>query len=133
MELQGTGGRAESPEADCEVSQAEWLVTLGNDSGMCRHDPAGVVLLLVDVVDDELFGVLFMGGCALVIERTDNVDLVVVKGTSRGALVDVDDVVGVVNPETESKCLLEIGDVAFTRGLRSLMVAKTFFAFVYLC
>ena len=35
VELQGTGGRAESPEADCEVSQAEWLVTLGNDSGMC--------------------------------------------------------------------------------------------------
>ena len=84
--------------------------------------------ILVDVVDDELFGVLFKGGCALVIERTDNVDLVVVKGTSRGALVDVDDVVGVVNPETESKCLLEIGDVAFTRGLRSLMVAKKKFS-----
>jgi len=75
VKLQSTRCRTKRPEADCEVTQAVRLVTLGQDPGVRRHDLAVVKLLLAHVIDDKLFGVHLIRSRPLIVEWADNVDL----------------------------------------------------------
>jgi len=93
VELQTTGSWCERSEGDGEIHEPVGLVADGNDGWLRVGDAAGVKLLTADTVDDVLLGVLDagLGGGA------DDVGLVVLPWFI--ASVDVDDVVGVVNPE----------------------------------
>jgi len=88
-----TGSWCERSEGDGEIHEPVGLVADGNDGWLRVGDAAGVKLLTADTVDDVLLGVLDagLGGGA------DDVGLVVLPWFI--ASVDVDDVVGVVNPE----------------------------------
>ena len=91
------------PEAYGEKLSLERGVTLRHPPRVGSPDVAGLILLLVDGVDDVLLqaGEVVHVGLGLGVGGTDYVDLVVL---DHGATdVDVDDVVGVVDSESETK------------------------------
>ena len=95
VKLHAVGGRREGPERDGEVHELVRLGALRDHPGVGAHDAAGVVLLLVDAVDDV--GLHLVGQRAPLVERADDIDLIVLPRLV--AAVDVDDVVGVVYPK----------------------------------
>ena len=91
-ELHPSRSRRERPERDGEVHQLVRFGALSNDTRVWIDDAAGVVLLLVDAVDDV--GLDGLRPRPPLVERADDVDLVVLPGLV--SPVHVDDVVGVV-------------------------------------
>ena len=99
--LEGPGGGRERPEADGEELEVVGGVALRDDAGVAGEDAAAVVLLFVDEVDDEALGVRRVGVLSPVVQRADDVDLVVLEDGE--ALVHVDDVVRVVDAKPEKR------------------------------
>lgn len=93
FELHPAWGGGERPECDGKVHQLLRLVADGDDARVGAGDPTRVVLFFGHGVDDVALRV----GVARPVHRADDVDLVVLPWLV--ALVDVDDVVCVVDPE----------------------------------
>jgi hypothetical protein len=98
-EFQSAGLRSERTERDGKVHQLVGFITNGNDARIGIGDAARVVLLFGHVVDDVLFRILFVRSRR--VHGTNDVHLVVLERNV--VLVDVDDVVRVVYPETVSE------------------------------
>lgn len=96
-ELEAARGGRERPECDGEVHELLRLVAHRNDPRIRVRDAARLVLGLAHVVDDELLRLVVER--ARLVHRTDDVDLVVLE--RQIPLVYVDDVVRVVDPESE--------------------------------
>jgi len=97
-ELESAGLRCERAEGDGEVHELVRLVAHGDDARIGVGYAARVVLLLGHVVDDVLLGVVLVRPRR--VHRTDDVHLVVLERNV--VLVDVDDVIRVVYPESKS-------------------------------
>lgn len=98
-EFESAGLRRERTEGDGEVHELVGLVADGDDARIGIGDATRIVLFFGHVVDDVLFGVLLVR--ARRVHGTNDVDLVVFERNV--VLVDVDDVVRVVYPESVSK------------------------------
>lgn len=96
FELEGAGRWRERSEGDGEIHDFVWLVTDSNNFGIWVGDSARVVLLLGHTVDHILLVVQSVSLTRLV-HRTNNVGLVILP--RQVALIDINDVIGVVNPE----------------------------------
>ena len=98
-EFQSAGLRSERTERDGKVHQLVRFITNGNDAWIGICDAARVVLFFGHVVDDVLFCILFVRSRR--VHGTNDVHLIVLERNV--VLVDVDDVVRVVYPETVSQ------------------------------
>ncbi len=94
VELEAAWGGGEAAEGDGEVHEAVGLIADCHDPGLGVGNPAGLILLLGDTVDDV--ALRRVPGASLG-NWADEVDLVVLPGEV--ATVDVDNVVSVVDPE----------------------------------
>ena len=94
------GHRAEGSEGDGEDLEGVRVVAPGHHPGRVAHQPAGVVLLLVDQVDCEgLHVARVVDDVAAPVERADDVHALVAEGRTVLGGLHVDDVVCVVYPE----------------------------------
>ena len=91
------------------------LVANGNNSRIGIGDPAGVVLLLADAVDDIRFDIVRMGSRP--IDGANNVDLIVLPRLVTA--VDVNNVIGIVDPK-DWVCSVPVNVVALHESLSHL-------------
>ena len=87
------------------------LVANGNNSRIGIGDPAGVVLLLADAVDDIRFDIVRMGSRP--IDGANNVDLIVLPRLVTA--IDVNNVIGIVDPK-DWVCSVPVNVVALPQS-----------------